>query len=72
MPVTDRSVLVTHAYADDRNLAARQAIYRWQRPHHDLPGEVLRALAARRGQLGCGQTSWPTYKPFRWLTPAST
>lgn len=57
MPTTDRSVLTTQAYADARNLAARQAIYRWQQPRHDLPGEVAGVLAGRRGLLvdvGCG------------------
>lgn len=57
MPTTDRAVLTGKAYADARNLAARQAIYRWQQPPLDLPGEVVGALADHRGLLfdvGCG------------------
>lgn len=61
MPTTDRAVLTTEAYADARNLAARQAIYRWQRPHHDLPGQVVVAVADRSGKLvdvGCGNGAY--------------
>jgi SAM-dependent methyltransferase len=54
---TDRATLAGDAYADDRHLSARQALYAWQHPRHDLPGDVLAELAATRGvvaDVGCG------------------
>ncbi|MHC5907546.1 class I SAM-dependent methyltransferase [Streptomyces sp. S6] len=53
----DRARLVGRAYRDDRDLAARQALYAWQTPRHDLPGLVAGQLAGVRGWLadvGCG------------------
>lgn len=54
---TDRATLRTKAYADQAPLAARVAIYRWQRDRVDLPGHALEALADTRGTVldaGCG------------------
>jgi SAM-dependent methyltransferase len=51
------SVLAGDAYADDRYLVARQALYRWQQPAHDLPGRVLHHLRSQSGvvvDVGCG------------------
>jgi SAM-dependent methyltransferase len=54
---TDRMTLRTAAYADHRPLAARVAIYQWQRDRVDLPGVALAALRDVRGTVldaGCG------------------
>jgi len=55
--LTDREVLVGHAYADSRPLEARQAVYRWQQPAVDLPGLALARLRDVTGlvvDVGCG------------------
>lgn len=55
--VTDRSLLSTKAYGTGRHLAARQSLYRWQTPSHDLPGIVVDELTGVRGavaDVGCG------------------
>ncbi|MEV5877574.1 class I SAM-dependent methyltransferase [Streptomyces sp. NPDC052101] len=55
--VTDRSRLAGSAYNGDRDLAARQSLYRWQTPRHDLPGIVTEQLSTVRGRVvdvGCG------------------
>ncbi|MFJ5925775.1 class I SAM-dependent methyltransferase [Kitasatospora sp. NPDC092948] len=55
--VADRALLANSAYADGRHLAARQSIYRWQRPQYDLPGTVVEELADTKGvvlDVGCG------------------
>ncbi|MBQ0828258.1 class I SAM-dependent methyltransferase [Streptomyces tagetis] len=55
--VTDRARLVGSAYDGDRDLAARQALYRWQSPRYDLPGLVAGRLHGVRGRvvdIGCG------------------
>ncbi|MEU9042369.1 MULTISPECIES: class I SAM-dependent methyltransferase [unclassified Kitasatospora] len=55
--VADRTILANSAYADGRHLAARQSIYRWQRPQYDLPGIVVEELADTSGtvlDVGCG------------------
>ncbi|MFG2226045.1 class I SAM-dependent methyltransferase [Streptomyces sp. NPDC048644] len=55
--VTDRSTLTGSAYRNDRALAARQSLYRWQAPRYDLPGLVMEELKALRGtvvDVGCG------------------
>ena len=55
--VTDRRLLAGSAYNDDRDLAARQSLYRWQTPRYDLPGMVGKQLSAMRGlvvDVGCG------------------
>ncbi|MFI9361787.1 class I SAM-dependent methyltransferase [Kitasatospora sp. NPDC053057] len=55
--VADKAILANSAYADGRHLAARQSIYRWQRPQYDLPGIVVEELAGTSGivlDLGCG------------------
>ena len=55
--VTDRSLLSTKAYGTGQHLAARQSLYRWQTPRHDLPGIVVNELAGVRGavaDMGCG------------------
>lgn len=54
----DRSLLRDVQYRTDANLAARQSLYRWQRPRLSLPSLVL-DLAAVRGSetvadVGCG------------------
>ncbi|MFF3372875.1 class I SAM-dependent methyltransferase [Streptomyces sp. NPDC002680] len=54
---TDRTRLAESAYGSDRHLAARQALYRWQTPRHDLPGIAAGQLRAVRGHVvdvGCG------------------
>ena len=56
-PTTDRDALASEAYADDRYLAARQALYHWQSPRYDLQGLVIRELAQITGiviDVGCG------------------
>ncbi|WP_338932393.1 class I SAM-dependent methyltransferase [Streptomyces netropsis] len=55
--VTDRHLLSTQAYGTSRHLAARQSLYQWQTPQHDLPGLVVEELADVRGtvaDVGCG------------------
>ncbi|MFI1680365.1 class I SAM-dependent methyltransferase [Streptomyces sp. NPDC020607] len=55
--VTDRARLSTRAYSSDRDLAARQSLYRWQTPRYDLPGIVAEQLQAVHGRVvdvGCG------------------
>ncbi|WP_330239175.1 class I SAM-dependent methyltransferase [Streptomyces sp. NBC_00525] len=55
--VTDRCLLSTRAYGSGQYLAARQSLYRWQTPRHDLPGIVAGELAGVRGvvaDVGCG------------------
>ncbi|MFF3497977.1 class I SAM-dependent methyltransferase [Streptomyces sp. NPDC003247] len=55
--VTDRGRLAGSAYSSDRDLAARQSLYRWQTPRHDLPGIVAEKLSGVRGRVvdvGCG------------------
>ncbi|SDT81528.1 Methyltransferase domain-containing protein [Streptomyces sp. TLI_053] len=55
--VADKSILANSAYADERHLAARQSIYRWQQPQYDLPGMVVEELAGTNGvvlDVGCG------------------
>ncbi|MEU8970321.1 class I SAM-dependent methyltransferase [Streptomyces monashensis] len=55
--VTDRGRLAGSAYSSDRDLAARQALYRWQAPRYDLPGivaEQLRGVNGRVVDAGCG------------------
>jgi SAM-dependent methyltransferase len=56
--ITDRDYLRTSQYRTDANLAARQSIYQFQRPHVDLPAAVL-GLAGLTGaeavaDVGCG------------------
>ncbi|MGL5824720.1 MAG: class I SAM-dependent methyltransferase [Nocardioides sp.] len=54
---TGTGILVGSAYRDDRHLAARQGLYRWQQPSYDLPGLVLDHLPVGSGvvlDLGCG------------------
>ncbi|MGC0329437.1 SAM-dependent methyltransferase [Streptomyces sp. SAI-170] len=55
--VTDRDRLAGSAYSSDRDLAARQSLYRWQTPRYDLPGIVAEQLSGVRGSVvdvGCG------------------
>jgi SAM-dependent methyltransferase len=55
--VTDRGRLAGSAYSSDRDLAARQSLYRWQAPRYDLPGIVAEQLSGVRGpvvDVGCG------------------
>lgn len=55
--VTDRSLLSTKAYGTAQHLAARQSLYQWQTPRHDLPGIVVNELTGIRGavaDVGCG------------------
>src|SRR5438552_4244021 len=55
--VTDRHLLANAAYRDDRHLAARQALYQWQKPRYDLPAIVAAELAGVTGlvvDVGCG------------------
>lgn len=56
---TDRARLAGSAYSSDRDLAARQSLYQWQTPRHDLPGIVVEQLGGVRGRgrvvdVGCG------------------
>ncbi|MFI2210489.1 class I SAM-dependent methyltransferase [Streptomyces sp. NPDC020141] len=56
-PFTDRSLLSTKAYGSGRHLVARQSLYQWQTPQHDLPGIIVNELAEVRGPIadvGCG------------------
>ncbi|WP_371657260.1 MULTISPECIES: class I SAM-dependent methyltransferase [unclassified Streptomyces] len=55
--VTDRHLLSTQAYGTGQHLAARQSLYQWQAPQHDLPGIIVNELADVRGpvaDVGCG------------------
>ncbi|WP_399088049.1 class I SAM-dependent methyltransferase [Streptomyces sp. BBFR2] len=55
--VTDRALLTGSAYRDERDLVARQSLYRWQQPSYDLPGLVVDHLRDVRGtvvDVGCG------------------
>ncbi|MGW2507929.1 class I SAM-dependent methyltransferase [Streptomyces scopuliridis] len=55
--VTDRGRLAGSAYKSDRDLAARQSLYRWQTPRYDLPGLVAEQLSGVHGRVvdvGCG------------------
>lgn len=55
--VTDRRLLSTQAYGTGQHLAARQSLYQWQTPRHDLPGIAVSELAGIRGavaDVGCG------------------
>ncbi|MEU8919065.1 class I SAM-dependent methyltransferase [Streptomyces nigrescens] len=55
--VTDRAILTGSAYNTGRDLSARQSIYQWQTPRHDLPGIVVEQLEGTRGtvvDVGCG------------------
>ncbi|KUJ65288.1 transcriptional regulator [Streptomyces albus subsp. albus] len=55
--ITDRARLARRAYSSDRDLAARQSLYRWQTPRYDLPGMVTEQLSGARGRvvdIGCG------------------
>ncbi|WP_075734091.1 class I SAM-dependent methyltransferase [Streptomyces acidiscabies] len=61
--VTDRGLLATKAYGTGEHLAARQSLYRWQTPRHDLPGIVVNELADVRGavaDVGCGNGKFVT------------
>ncbi|WP_329271027.1 class I SAM-dependent methyltransferase [Streptomyces sp. NBC_01451] len=56
---TERVRLAESAYGSDRDLAARQSIYQWQTPRHDLPGIVVEQLGGVRASgrvvdVGCG------------------
>lgn len=54
---TSRTVLAGSAYSDERHLAARQSLYRWQHPTYDLPGIARDNLPAKTGvvlDVGCG------------------
>jgi SAM-dependent methyltransferase len=57
-PSTDRAYLTSQQYATDVNLAARQAIYRFQEPRVDLWGSALRLVQLRGDEavldVGCG------------------
>ncbi|MER7516155.1 class I SAM-dependent methyltransferase [Streptomyces sp. NPDC126499] len=59
--VTDRARLAGSAYDGDRDLAARQSLYRWQTPRYDLPGLVAERLGGVRGRvvdIGCGNGTY--------------
>lgn len=69
-PLTDHATLTGDAYRDDRNLSARQLMYRWQTPRYDLPGLVAQQLNGVRGRLvdvGCGNGTY--LKRFRKELP---
>jgi SAM-dependent methyltransferase len=55
--LTDREILVGHAYATPAPLEARRAIYRWQQPARDLQAVALSLLQGVAGlvvDVGCG------------------
>ena len=55
--VTDRAILAGSAYRDEKDLVARQSLYRWQEPRYDLPSLVVDHLREVRGtvaDVGCG------------------
>jgi SAM-dependent methyltransferase len=54
---TDARVLADIAYRDSRNLAARQKLYTWKEPRHDIPEIVLDQMRDVDGPIidvGCG------------------
>lgn len=59
---TDRRELQTRAYADERPLETRRAIYRYRRPQLDLVGEVVHRLreipAGVVADVGCGSGAY--------------
>ncbi|MCP2259767.1 Methyltransferase domain-containing protein [Streptoalloteichus tenebrarius] len=60
---TSHTILAESAYRDDRHLAARQSLYRWQQPSYDMPGLVLEHLPATHGvvlDVGCGNGKYLT------------
>ncbi|MFD0883973.1 class I SAM-dependent methyltransferase [Streptosporangium algeriense] len=62
--VADKAILAGHAYSDERHLAARQSIYRWQHPRYDLPSIVTEELADITGtiaDIGCGNGKFLDY-----------
>jgi SAM-dependent methyltransferase len=63
LDMTSRAVLAGSAYRDERHLAARQSLYRWQQPTYDLPGIVLDHLPTGGGvvlDVGCGNGRYVT------------
>ncbi|WSC92749.1 hypothetical protein OG909_10845 [Streptomyces sp. NBC_01754] len=58
--VTDRSLLSTKAYGAGRHLAARQSLYRWQTPSHELPSIVVDELTGVRGSSPGYERTVPT------------
>lgn len=59
---TDKAYLREHQYRTDANLAARQSIYAWQRPRHDIARLVI-SLAGLTGvetvtDVGCGNGAY--------------
>ncbi|MDF3139852.1 MULTISPECIES: class I SAM-dependent methyltransferase [unclassified Streptomyces] len=61
MELTDAVFLTSAAYADPRRFAARQGLYRWQSPHHDLPALVIEAISDLTGlvvDVGCGNGTY--------------
>ncbi|MFI1353720.1 class I SAM-dependent methyltransferase [Streptomyces sp. NPDC020898] len=60
---TDRTRLANSAYSSERDLAARQSLYQWQKPRQDLPGIVAEQLTGVRGggrvvDVGCGNGTY--------------
>ncbi|HEY1176721.1 MAG TPA: class I SAM-dependent methyltransferase [Phytomonospora sp.] len=59
---TDRTELRTKAYADERPLETRRAIYEYRRPRLDLVGEVVHRLreipAGVVADVGCGSGAY--------------
>jgi len=59
---TDRTALQTEAYADERPLETRRAIYEYRRPRLDLVGEVVHRLrdipAGVVADVGCGSGAY--------------
>lgn len=56
-PTTSRTVLASEAYASGQHLSARQALYDYQAPTHDIPGIVVSQLSVLNGviiDVGCG------------------
>ncbi|MFI9485365.1 class I SAM-dependent methyltransferase [Promicromonospora sp. NPDC052451] len=56
--ISDRSIIATSAYADDRHLQSRQHLYDFQTPVYDLPGITLERLSDTDPtvvlDVGCG------------------